>query len=169
MKEHISSILEVLNDPNKDFSKESYKIVTETIKTLFAEKGESLGFCTAAHRNLNISLDYKYDEGEWMFDLVWYRMSEDDNQIMTEIPLVLECELSNKTVGGLKVDLDKLLIASSSTKIFITTHHFIEEKRNYINKALNNFLNFKEDETVYLIIWDESEGYFSLEDFRKIK
>lgn len=170
MKTEILDIIKELNNPNNDFAKTSYKVVTETIKTLFAKKGEKLGFCTAAHRNLNIFQEYEYDEGEWMFDLVWYKMDENDNQIMTKIPLVLESELSDKSLGGLKVDFDKLLVASSSTKVFVTTNHFIEEKKNYINKAVNSFINFNNNETLYLIIWDEDyEGKFEILEFNKIE
>ena len=71
MRTEILNILEELNNPANDFAKKSYKVVTETIKTLFAKQGEKLGYCTAAHRNLNIFLDFEYDEGEWLFDLVW--------------------------------------------------------------------------------------------------
>jgi len=167
MKAEILNVIKELNNPNNDFGKLSYKIVTETLKTLFAKEGEKLGFCTAAHRNLNIFQDFEYDEGEWMFDLVWYKMDENDNQIMVDIPLVLESELSSKTLGGLKVDFDKLFVATSSTKIFVTTSHFITEKRNYIEKAVKSFTGFNENEILYLIIWDEGEGDFSLEEFKK--
>ena len=102
-----------------------------------------------------------------MFDLVWYKMDENDNQLMVDVPLVLESELSNKNLGGLKVDFDKLFVATSSTKIFVTTRHHFEEKRNYIQKAINGFWGFKKNEILYLIIWDESEGCFSLEEFYK--
>jgi len=145
-----------------------YSIVTEIVKTTFAKEGEKLGFCSAAHRNLNIFKDFEFDEGEWMFDLVWFKMDEKDKQIMTNIPLVFESELSDKTLGGLKVDFDKLMVASSSTKVFLTTIHEIKSKREYIQKAINNFFEFKIDETLFLIVWDEEdEGDFTLEEFRK--
>ncbi|WP_445720367.1 hypothetical protein [Flavobacterium sp.] len=168
MRTEILNILEELNNPANDFAKKSYKVVTETIKTLFAKQGEKLGYCTAAHRNLNIFLDFEYDEGEWLFDLVWYKMNKNDDQIMTSIPLVLESELSDKTFGGLKVDFDKLLVATSSTKVFVTTIHEIEIKKKYIQKAINGFTEFRKGETLYLIIWDENfEGNFILEEFNR--
>ena len=145
----------------------SYKEVTETLKTLFAEKGKSLNYCTAAHRNLYVHTDYKFDEGEWLFDLVWYKMKEDDDQVMTDIPLVLESELSNKDYGGLKVDFDKLLVAAASTKVFVTTHHFLAEKCAYIQKAIRHFNGFSSNEVLYLMVWDESEGTFELKEFTK--
>jgi len=101
MKEFIDQIVKELNNPEYDFSKKSYKIVTETIKTLFVKKGVELGYCSAAHQNTMINTDYLYDEGEWMFDFIWYKMSVTDNQIMESIPLVLESELSRKDYGGL--------------------------------------------------------------------
>ena len=168
MKAILEQIIISLNDYSKTITKStSYKEVTETLKTLFAQQGITQGYCTAAHRNLLVHTDFYYDEGEWLFDLVWYKMKDDDDQIMTDIPLVLESELSDKTLGGLKVDFDKLLVAPASTKVFVTTHYFLEEKCNYIQKAIRFFNGFPVGEILYLIIWDESEGDFQLKTFTK--
>lgn len=168
MRKIINSILDEINSSETNYAKSSYKIATETIKTLFAKRGAELGYCSAANRNLNIFQDFEYDEGEWLFDFVWYKMHEYDDQLMTEVPLVLESELSSKSLGGLKVDFDKLLVATSSTKVFVTSIHFLEEKRSYIQKVINNFTNFRKDETLYLIVWDEKNtDNFSLEEFNK--
>lgn len=177
MKQVIERIVEGLNQlENEDFYKEyvnankSYKYITDFIKTLFAKEGrkEELGNQSCAHRNLYAYKDFKYDEGEWMFDFVWYKMSEENDQLMESIPLVLESELSNKELGGLKVDFDKLLVASNSTKVFVTTQHNLQSKIEYIQKAINAFKFFSYDETLYLIIWDENDtGLFSLKEFKK--
>ncbi len=160
MKREILDIIEKLNNKSELInSAKDYNIVTKIIKSEFAEKGNELGLCTAAHG---------YGEGEWLFDLVWYKMDEKDDQIMTDIPLVLETELSKKDYGGLKEDFDKLLVATSSTKVFVTTMEEIEIKKKYIQKAINSFTKFRNEETLYLIIWDESdEGNFILEEFNR--
>lgn len=168
MKKLIYKVVQRLNSPENDFASTSYKIVSETIKTYFAQEGDSLGLCSAAHRNLNTFQDYNFDEGEWLYDLVLFKMSNIDNQIVEDIPLVLESELSDKSLGGLKIDFDKLMIATSSTKVFLTTSHNLSEKSNYIQKSLNAFNNFRYSETLYLIVWDESEGNFEVLEFYKI-
>lgn len=172
MKREILNIIERLNSKSELInSSKDYKIVTEIIKTEFAKKGEELGFCSAAHKNRHIYKDYNYSENEeWLFDFVWYKMDDDDDQIMNTIPLVLESELSKKCYGGLKEDFDKLLIATSSTKIFVTKIDEIEIKRNYIQKAINKFSGFRNDESLFLIIWDEHDtGYFELQEFFKME
>lgn len=177
MKEIIERILKVLN--SEAFYKEyqlhdkSYNYLTDSIKTLFAQEGEKLGCETAAHENKFAYKDFKYTEGEWLFDLVWYKMSDTEDQVMKSIPLVLESELSNKSLGGLKVDFDKLLVASSSNKVFVTSYdnEKIDElikKEEYIQKAINGYESFPNTETLYLIIWDECDtAKFSLKEFRK--
>lgn len=171
MEEIINKIIIELNRQSKKMIRyKNYKIATELIKNTFAKKGRELDYCIAAHRNLccDEKDKFEYDEGEWLFDLVWYKMSSKDNQIMESIPLVLESELSNHSLAGLKVDFDKLLVASSSTKVFVTTNEYIEFKKDYIKRALKSFINFREDEIFYLIIWDERyTGNFILEKFTK--
>lgn len=160
-------IKEIIIELNK--KSENLKIsATETIKSEFLKKGNSLHYCTAAHSNKIINKD-KYDEGEWLFDLVWYKMDENDDQVMIEIPLVMESELSIIDYGGFKTDFDKLLVATSSTKVFVTTNHFLNEKRKYIQKAIDNFLFFRNNEIFYLMILDTSELEFNLELFSKNK
>ena len=149
MREIVERIVERLNNIEKEHfykdylnEKQSYNYISEFIKYLFAEEGRLSGYESAAHRNRYIN-NCKYDEGEWMFDFIWYKMSDTDNQIMTDVPLVLESELSGKELKDLKVDFDKLLVATSSTKIFVTTIHNIDKKIIYIQKAINSFNNFK--------------------------
>ena len=172
MREIIGSIVNELNDPKHAFAehKTSYLIVSETIKSIFAMHGNTLGYCSAAHKNRYLTdgpYAITFDEGEWMFDFVWYKMSTIDDQIMEEVPLVLECELSRKDYGGLKVDFDKLLVAGGSTKVFVTTQHFLDQKTAYIQNALNNFKGFGMHEVFYLIIWDENTDKFILKEFSR--
>ena len=171
MKQIIEKIIFKLNDKsfyvNYQNLNQSYKYVTETIKTFFAIEGKEKGYESASNKNL-LTEEYPYDETEWMFDFVWYKMSEENDQLMESIPLVLESELSNKELGGLKVDFDKLLVASNSTKVFVTTQHNLQSKIEYIQKAINAFESFSYKETLYLIIWDENDtGLFSLKEFKK--
>ncbi|HRG18887.1 MAG TPA: hypothetical protein PLP39_07330 [Flavobacterium lutivivi] len=158
-------IIEIVRELNKQ-TDNLKKSVTETIKSEFAKMGSNQGYCIAAHNNKILNKN-SYDEGEWLFDLVWYKMDENDNQIMTKIPLVLESELSIVDYGGFKTDFDKLLVASSSIKVFVTTNHYIEEKKNYIQKAIDKFLFFKKDEQLFLLILDAGELEFCLEQFSK--
>lgn len=172
MKKILDSIITELNNPKHVFSEKkiSYNIVTETIKAIFAKYGADLGYCSAAHENKYIKdgeYAIKYDEGEWLFDFVWYVMNTTDDQIMESVPLVLECELSQKDYGGLKVDFDKLLVATSSTKVFVTTQHNLEKKTTYIQKAINHFKGFGTNEVLYLIVWDENSDEFTLNEFVK--
>ncbi|WP_374548377.1 hypothetical protein [Flavobacterium sp.] len=162
MEKIIKEIVRALNENSENLKKSA----TETIKSIFAEKGKSLEFCTAAHSNKIINKD-NYDEGEWLFDLVWYKMDVNDNQIMTEIPLVLESELSIIDYGGFKTDFDKLLVATSSTKVFVTTNHYVEEKMKYTQKSIDKFIHFRNNEFLYLIVLDTSELEFSLYLFSK--
>lgn len=168
MKKLIYKVVENLNKPEHDFAKSSYKIVTETIKTLFAKEGEKLSLFSCAHRNLNIYQEYEFADGEWLFDFILYSKNKDNGLYLEDIPLVVESEISDKKdIGRLKTDFDKLLMATASVKVFITTSHNLDEKSDFIQKSINAFKNFNYTETLYHIVWDESEGNFKVNEFCK--
>ena len=59
------------------------------------------------------------------------------------------------------------MVATKSTKVFVTTHHNLDFKVAYIQKAIDNFLGFDFNEIMYLIVWDEEDGIFLLKEFKK--
>lgn len=111
-----------------------------------------------------------FDEGEWLYDLVWYEMDEnvdvsDGMNVMKSIPLVLESEMSDKTWKGFKIDFDKLLVATASTRIFVTRikdetneQNRLSKKLDYAKKAVNSFDYV---DIVYIIVWNENEMHSS--------
>lgn len=94
----------------------NYKEFTNQLKIIIGDLGVDLGYEVATNCNK------KYNEKEWLFDLVWYKMAVNkDENIVSSIDLVLESEISYKVFKDFKVDFDKLLFATKSTKIMIFT------------------------------------------------
>ncbi len=86
---------------------ESKSIITQKIEEKFRDLGDQLGFesCPSSYSN------------RWLFDLCWYKNNSED--CLEEVSLVLECELSDRNIRGLKYDFEKILQSNSEHKVFI--------------------------------------------------
>lgn len=74
------------------------------------------------------------------------------------VPLVVESEISKVSFGGLKEDFDKLFVATSSQRLFIfraTNVNELNKFLEYAQSAINTFRNFKNDEGIHIIYWNE--------------
>ena len=155
-------ILDALNQNNAKF-KEIYfddrpwqkrwtSILKKTLKTL----GEELGCGVSASGSSG-------DEGEWLYDLVWWEMAENGKSIKS-VPLVLESEISSMHWGAFKWDFEKLLVATSSTRVFITRDHktsnqneVLSKKKDFAKEAVQSFSAFNKGDAVHLIVWEEEK------------
>ncbi|MBP6302841.1 MAG: hypothetical protein KBB37_03145 [Bacteroidia bacterium] len=119
--------------------------------------------------NLGIRLNYSvanskkgFEEGEWLFDMVWFRMgakNDDGLYAMKAVELVLESEISNTDIGGFKTDFDKLLVATKPTKIFITRNiskpkpnETLDLKILYAKFAIDTL---EENTDVFIVVWED--------------
>jgi len=133
----------------------NYQIFTNNLKVILGELGESLGYEIATN------CSKKYNEGEWLYDLVWYKMNHNFNPpIVKSIDLVFETEISGKQFKHFKVDFDKLLFATSSTKIMLFTkvNKTLQDKiLDYVYNTLNNSDDLSINNNIHLIFWDEND------------
>ncbi|CAM1346873.1 hypothetical protein [Tenacibaculum insulae] len=155
------------NDFLSEIGKHNYKEFTNQLKIIIGDLGEEMGYEVATN------CKKEYNEKEWLFDLVWYKMYENKNEnIVSSIDLVLESEISYKTFGHFKIDFDKLLIATKSTKIMIfskVNETLIKRIKNYIETSLNISDDYTKGNQIHLILWDENDtGEFYLTSHSKL-
>lgn len=99
------------------------------------------------------------DQGEWLFDISFQEIESNGEFTKTlSVPLVVESEISKVSFGGLKEDFDKLFVATSSQRLFIfraTNVNELNKFLEYAQSAINTFRNFKNDEGIHIIYWNE--------------
>ena len=143
-----------------------YKDFTNFLKIIIGDLGETLGYETATN------CSKKYNEKEWLYDLVWYKIDDEIKPfVLKSIDLVFETEISGKRFSDFKVDFDKLLFATNSTKIMLfskVSQNILSEIINYIQSTLSRFDDLEKGEEVYLILWDENDtGKFEMLKIKK--
>ena len=79
------------------------------------------------------------DEHEWLYDLVWYRNNE--NSRLEQVPLVLESEW-NMDPYDIRVDFEKLLVATSPLKVMVCQNHAdkVKETLTSLECGINEYL-----------------------------
>lgn len=138
-----------------------YNDFTNFLKIIIGDLGVSLGYETATN------CSKEYNEKEWLYDLVWYKMNDGiEPSVLKSVDLVLETEISGKKFSDFKIDFDKLLIATKSTKIMLfskVNKNLLSEIVNYVQNTLNMFDDLEKGEQIYLIFWDENDtGKFEM-------
>lgn len=98
---------------------------TKQLKLFLGDAGENEKYQICA------STPEKDFNGEWLYDLVWYR--ENDKGQLVEVPLVVESEWS-RYYKDVKFDFEKLLLANSQLKLMICS---CPEKESEV--WINNF------------------------------
>lgn len=124
--------------------------ITSKIKQYIGKVGEENNWdiCSTEH------------DGEWLYDLVWYR--NDSNNCMEKVGLVLESELSDRKPQGLKYDFEKILAANSDFRAFIC---FVEPNFDYPNnvnrqlemfeKSVAAYKNLPKGARILVLIWED--------------
>lgn len=175
----VIEILNALNNRSKEFrnlynSGDAWQgdwteLMKQTINQLALDKQarNRMGFDDVLYTYTNTKKNKSnYDGNEWLFDLVWCEMNSFEGEemvTMRSLPLILESEISKMDWGGFKEDFDKLLVATSSTRVFITRNlrvvsnskDELDKKIQYAEKAVNTYLPLQKGKGVYIIIWDE--------------
>lgn len=77
------------------------------IKSALAAEGLRLGFQVLPSGS----------RGEWLYDLVWRRL--DANRNLIGVPLAVEIEVSDSSLGGIRYDFNKLLQAQADHKLMV--------------------------------------------------
>ena len=159
-----NKVFNIIAKNEKELTKlglDKYKDFTNFLKIIIGDLGVSLGYETATN------CSKEYNEKEWLYDLVWYKMDDKiEPSVLKSVDLVLETEISGKKFSDFKIDFDKLLIATNSTKIMLfskVSKNVLSEIINYVQNTLNRFDDLKKGEQVYLIFWDENNtGKFEM-------
>lgn len=77
------------------------------IKSSLAAEGQRLGFQVLPSGR----------RGEWLYDLLWRRL--DANRNLIDVPLAVEIEVSDSSLGGIRYDFNKLLQAQAGHKLMV--------------------------------------------------
>lgn len=143
-----SEILEFYNS-GTSWTGSATKLIKEKIRELGHEK----------EYFVNTNGDQLADDGEWLFDITFSKLKYKGHKTTTtDIPMVLESELSDLSFKGFKRDFDKLLIATNSERIFITRNineNVLKEMIEYAQESVNDYNAFKIGEGVNIIVWQE--------------
>ena len=101
---------------------------TKAIKTALCKVGHQ-SECVVACHGVN-GADY----GEFLWDVTWWKEDTESRVRLkqatglmwsVDMPLVAECELTDKTVAGIVEDFQKLLVARAGVRLMIH-EHFVE-------------------------------------------
>jgi hypothetical protein len=86
---------------------------TLEIMTALGKLGRAKGYdvCTSAWR-----IDDGHCWGEWLYDLTWLVMRDN---VLADVPLVLECEWLLNREAGIEPDFQKLLLARAARRVLI--------------------------------------------------
>ena len=93
---------------------------TSTIKGIFGTLGHSLGYKVLCNRSHYPNAD----DGEWMYDMVWYVGTKSNGEeIFSRMPLVMESEIqrSAKARDEIDGDFQKLVQARAAIRVWICT------------------------------------------------
>lgn len=166
----ISTIFERLKETNPEILSvynSGYNWIFEAsriIKKTITKVGQERGYFVCTH-----SVE-EADSGEWLFDISFHELEYNGAFTKTlSTPLVAESEFSKTDFGGFKEDFDKLLIATSSERLFIlrvTNQSVFDTIKEYAQDSVNMYKPFKTDERIHIIYWDETvteKGFYYLE------
>ena len=160
MNTFASEIVEELNK-NKDSFSSFYNSGlawqanwTKLLKTIITKLGQKKDYFVRTD-----GLEGVADDVEWLHDLTWLKiLYNGDKSVIIDVPLVLESEISKKGFGAFKEDFDKLLIATSSLKIFVLKNdneNLLKEIIDYAQESVNKNKRISNGEGIYIIIWQE--------------
>lgn len=97
--------------------KDSTRVATSAIKLFFGDLGRQQGFRIAAAGYVHA------DEGEWLYDMVWYE--QDSAGLMSRLPMVLESEWKFGVLVDKNVEVDgdfqKLVQARADVRVWVSS------------------------------------------------
>jgi hypothetical protein len=137
---------------------------TTAFKTVLRDCARNLMFKVAASR-------CDADEGEWLYDMVWYRNSRDG--YYEEQGAVIECEwrngipvASSDEVDG---DFQKLVQARADLRIWICTIPNLELAKRHIANCIAQIQRFRgtvrgDSYLFVILIWSHDEYYIERYD-----
>lgn len=92
--------------------------------------------------------------GEWLLDLIWYRMTDDDKNLR-EIVLAMESEWSHYT-WDVKYDFEKLLVVRASIKILIAENYH-GDVLSMVEGELKSYADSTIGETYLVALYKDGE------------
>jgi hypothetical protein len=137
-------------------------IWTKRIKEVIGDLGMSQDFnCKVAAAGF----EEKF-EPEWLYDLVWY--SEDANQRLTKLKLIVECEWETKYLS-IKYDFEKLLVGKAEKFLFICQSKMqdIESLFEKLKTQIDVFENNKGDRYLIAILDCNTDRNFYFKSYTK--
>ncbi|MGA2525640.1 MAG: hypothetical protein ABSF79_03365 [Smithellaceae bacterium] len=133
LETEIASILEGVMVADKQAGVISDREWTRRIKEGLCNLGKQKGYGVSAAGCAGA------DTGEWLFDLVWATVQDDQ---FLQMPLVMECEW-NPNFDEIDWDFEKLLIAKADHKLMIFQQAIESDVRDVMKKLKAMVSSFK--------------------------
>jgi hypothetical protein len=123
------------------------------IKSVLAAGGQRLGFQVLPAGS----------RGEWLYDLVWRRLDANRNLIC--MPLAVEIEMSDSSLGGIRYDFNKLLQAQANHKLMVFQVKTEAEVKSTFERLEESIQAFPHSSLCrYLLCgWSTQQNAFSFE------
>src|SRR5262249_20236789 len=103
-----------MQDAFDNFRAHSVRDRTRTALTRFGELGRELGFSVCCKRSCFANAD----QGEWLYDQLWFVNHPDKKGFLVRVPMALESEF-NDTESGIDDDFPKLLLARADVRVWL--------------------------------------------------
>ncbi|HNL84608.1 MAG TPA: hypothetical protein PKO18_05155 [Chitinophagales bacterium] len=152
LEQKIQKSLERVRDEytQLDVNLKNQKWITNKIKEYLGELGSSFGY----------EISSSFHNQEWLYDVVWYKNNE--NNILEKTILVVESELSNRSINSLKYDFEKLLLSNSDLRVMICFgqgNFNFPQNVNGIIESFNNYVttyqNLNSGDRILILVWDD--------------
>jgi len=100
------------------------------------------------------------DDGEWLYDLVWYTtQGNGEEERLVDVPLVVECEWKIAP-ARIKEDFEKLLVTNAPLKLFVCCPYSTERAAwmDYFNKTVKGYQRQRAGECYLIAFIGNEEG-----------
>ncbi len=148
-----------------DLLRSGFTSATKAVKAVFGDLGKELGYRVAA-------AGYRgADDGEWLYDMVWYEV--DEKELLLQLRMVLESELKPGGSVSKSADVDgdfqKLVQARADVRVWLTACPNQELVAKHIANCKFQVQRFAESmpSDIYIfIVYDWTTGKTSVERFQ---
>ena len=153
--EEAFEILQEKANGNGDWTRGVLNAMNRLAEKLSAELGKGIQVCPNKMSPKGA--------GEWLLDLIWYRMTDDDgDEHLREIVLAMESDWSHYT-WDVKYDFEKLLVVRSPIKILIAENYH-GDVLSMVEDELKSYADSTIGETYLIALYED--GKFNYHCYR---
>ena len=129
---------------------------TRKVLNALCEIGQKTFGCSVFASRHFVDEQYR-NGGEWLYDITW---CEYKNNLLQSVPLVAECEWG--TLGALKDDFDKLIVARAAVRVMVYHGGYSKDGAegiaNDLCRRVGAFEGNRPEDTYLLAEYDKDES-----------